>query len=172
MRYFLFLTLFVLSACAGDTVETSTEVPTTDSPSSERPVQTTAPSAPLRAGEILAFPSEQIEECNCSLHLFPVPEGGSEKDLFFVFNRKSSGPGVIGLNGQEYVVERGASLGTGGNKKYTSYLHQNGFISIQTSLTELSTTDGEGGQYSGRVKVKNLETGEELVVGVAGTCTC
>lgn len=170
-RFLLFFSLLALYACAGDGADASDPSHT----STPVPVGTPAPavvsSGPLRTGELAEFPFEQVKGCDCTLRLDPTPEGRAKEDLFFVFNWQA-GPGVIGLNGQEYVVERGASLGAGGNNKYASYLHQNGVFSIQTSLTEEGKAGGEGSAYSGKVTVKNLKTGEEMAVNVKGTCSC
>lgn len=170
-RFLLFFTLLVLSACSSDGVDTSTASQTSAPAPGLAPAPAVVSSGALSAGKLAGFPFEQVEGCDCTLRLDPSPEGSGEEDLFFVFNWQA-GPGVIGLNGQEHVVERGASLGAGGNNKYASYLHQNEAFSIQTSLTEEGKAGDEGSTYSGKVTVKNLKTGEEMSVNVSGACSC
>jgi hypothetical protein len=169
-RFLWLFALLVLSACAGDGADASGPSQTSAPAPGVTPAPPIVSSGALSAGKLAGFPFEQVKGCDCTLRLDPAPEG-SEEDLFFVFNWQA-GPGVIGLNGQEYVVGRGASLGAGGNNKYTSYLHQNEAFSIQTSLTEEGKAGDEGSAYSGKVTVKNLKTGEEIAVNVTGTCSC
>lgn len=114
----------------------------------------------MQPGELADF-SQVSEACSCRLRLDSA-EG--EDDLFFAFNLKD-GPGIISLNGERQVVQRGASLSSGSGNE--SYLHQNDRYRIQTSLTD------EGGtEQSGRVKITNLETEEKTIVRVVGNCQC
>lgn len=162
MRYLFALSLvFILFSCKSDAPDGELTAPETSAPAAGvNPIPAITGSESMQPGELADF-SQVDEGCSCRLRLDSA-EG--EDDLFFAFNLED-GPGIISLNGERQVVQRGASLSSGGGGD--SYLHQNDRYRIQTSLTD------EGGtEQSGRVKITDSETGEKTIVRVAGTCQC
>ncbi|MEM9525818.1 MAG: hypothetical protein AAGA31_04365 [Bacteroidota bacterium] len=167
----LFLLFSLFSACG-----------TNDQPVASTPTGTSDPApgvvpaaaeeeAGLNSSTLAEYPKDLIDGCDCSLRKDGAA-AGTDNDLFFVFNWEN-GPGRIGINGQEVTVARGASLSTGqAIEDYSSYLHENEQFRIQTSLTKEGTSGEEGGEYSGKVKVVDKESGARLVVNVVGTCSC
>lgn len=168
MRSSLLLLLFGLFTACGSNDQASADVST---PAPEVSPSQTEEEGGLSSSTLASYPKDLIDGCDCSLRKDGA-EAGSGNDLFFVFNWEN-GPGRIGLNGRETTVERGASLSTGKEADdYASYLHENDQFRIQTSLTKEGTSGDEGGEYSGKVKVVDKESGARLVVNVVGTCSC
>jgi hypothetical protein len=162
MRYLFVLSLvFILFSCKSDAPDGELTAPETSAPApGVTPTPAISGSESMKPGELVDFSQVDVA-CSCRLKLDSA-EG--EDDLFFAFNLEN-GPGVISLNGERQVVQRGASLSSGGGND--SYLHQNDRYRIQTSLTD------EGGtEQSGRVKITDSQTGEKTIVRVVGNCQC
>jgi len=161
MRYLLALSLLlVFVSCKSDASEIDGAAETSAPAPGVQPAPAITGSDAMKPGELADF-SQVDQACSCSLRM---DSAAGEDDLFFAFNLED-GPGIISLNGERQVVQRGASLSSGSGNE--SYLHQNDRYRIQTSLTD------EGGDaQSGQVKITDSETGEKTIVRVVGSCKC
>jgi hypothetical protein len=145
MRYLILLSLlFTLLSCKSDSPKTDEK---------------------MKSAQAVDF-SQVDEACACSLQL----ESAEEKDdLFFVFNLKT-GPGVINLNGEHLLLDRGASLNS--DNAGRAYLHQNERYQVQTSLVDGAKDDDGAATQSGRIKIKDTQTNEQTIFKVVGVCKC
>lgn len=145
MRYLILLSLlFTLLSCKSDSPETDEK---------------------MESAQAADF-SQVDEACACSLWL----ESAEEKDgIFFTFSLKT-GPGVINLNGEHLLLDRGASLNS--DNAGRAYLHQNERYQVQTSLVDGAKSDDGAATQSGKIKIKDTKTNEQTVFKVVGVCKC
>ena len=178
MRFLLFLTLLCTLTACGDSSEPAPATydandATTSDVSTSAPAPGVTPRPAVKAnGEIAAstfteFPAAQVDGCNCTLRLDPQP--GSDADIFFSFNWQQ-GPGVIGINGKNAIVQR--TNGRQTDATTGRYTHENEQFSVTTSLLTEGPSEGEVIMYSGTVRVQDKTSGAELRARVSGTCGC
>lgn len=163
MRFFPVLLLALCCfSCEGDVA------PETTSAATETKIPEASGSNELVTGLLDSYPEGLVESgCGCTLNL----EDGEADDLFFVFDWKGNGGGMIRINDEDVVLQRGASLKTA-NQKHDSYLHQSDKWTVKTSINDRGQDEDKGNTYTGKVRISNQLTGVKKEYRVKGVCSC
>ncbi|NJC26876.1 hypothetical protein [Neolewinella antarctica] len=188
MRYPLFLSLTVCFACSSD------PAPGTGDPDSYRDNSTTSGLAPTETSQpapgvtpespisgdanveftgLTGYPStDVIRDCACALSIDGAYDEADETAYLFVYNF-DEGPGVLGINGEEVVLEWNKNQGTTDSADGLDiYIHENDQYRVTSKLVDEGPAGDEGRMYSGTVRVEDKETGKWREARIMGDCSC
>lgn len=107
-------------------------------------------------------------ECGC---IFQTDEPAAEEQIVFFSFDKQTPTALISINGSRQKLGRAASLSPQ-NSTAQSYLHENKYYSVQTSLMEGGKDQNGNTIYAGKVRITDKVSKVKEIIAVRGRCNC